>query len=192
MEKTLRVGIIGANAEGSWARESHVPALQNLAGFELAAVANRSQQSADAAAKAFGVGKAYGNAEEMFGDPDIDLVTVAVTLPAHRELIMGALAAGKHIYCEYPLGVDVAESQALAAAAQRTSVHTAIGLQTRLNPAALKANDLIEAGAIGRPLTARVYSPTGRLRRRDPTGSGLHREAGEWRDRCHYSGCPHA
>jgi len=158
--KTLKVGIIGANAERGWARESHVPAVQNIAGMELAAVANKGQEAADAAAKAFGVGKAYGDAAAMFRDPDIDLVTVAATLPAHHELVLGALAAGKHIYCEYPLGLDFTESRQLAEAAQKEGVHTAIGLQMRASPAAQRARKLIAAGRIGRPLSARVYSTT--------------------------------
>ena len=160
MDKPLRVGIIGANAERGWARESHIPAVQKLAGLELAAVANKGKAAADAAANAFGVGKAYGDARELIDDPDIDLVTVAVTLPAHHELILAALAAKKHIYCEYPLGRDVTESRELATAAKQAAVHTAIGLQTRMNPAVQKARDLIAAGAIGRPLSARVYSST--------------------------------
>lgn len=160
MAKTLRVGIIGANAERGWARESHVPAVQKLAGLEFAAVANKGQDTADPAARAFGVGKAYGDATDMFRDSDIDLVTVAVTLPAHHALILGALEAGKHIYCEYPLGLDVAESEALAEAAQKSGVHSVIGLQTRGNPAVRRAKELIASGAIGRPLSARVYSPT--------------------------------
>ena len=160
MANALRVGVIGANADRGWARESHIPAVQRLAGLDLVAVANKGQDAADAAAKAFGAKKAYGNAADLFGDADIDLVTVAVTLPAHRELILGALSAGKHVYCEYPLGLDVGESQELATAAQAACVHTAIGLQTRMNFAAHRARDLIADGAIGRPLTARVYSPT--------------------------------
>jgi predicted dehydrogenase len=160
MAKTLRVGIIGANAERGWARESHVPAVQKLAGLEFAAVANKGQDTADAAARAFGVAKAYGDAADMFRDPDIDLVTVAVTLPAHHALILGALEAGKHVYCEYPLGLDVAESEALAEAAQKSGVHSVIGLQTRGNPAARRARELVASGAIGRPLSVRVYSPT--------------------------------
>lgn len=160
MTTPLRVGIIGANAERGWARESHVPAVQGLNGLELAAVANKGQAAADAAAQAFGVEKAYSTAADLLRDPGIDLVTVAVTLPAHHELIVGALAAGKHIYCEYPLGLDAAESQELAAAAQNSGVHTVIGLQTRGSPAARRARELIASGAIGRPLTTRVYSPT--------------------------------
>jgi predicted dehydrogenase len=54
MARALRVGIIGVSAEGGWARESHVPAVHNLAGLELAAVASSDQAKAKAAAKAFG------------------------------------------------------------------------------------------------------------------------------------------
>lgn len=158
--KTLRVGIIGANAERGWARESHVPAVQHLDGLELAAVANKGQAAAEAAATAFGAAKAYGNAVELIQDPEIDLVTIATTLPTHKDLIRLALAAGKHVYSEYPLGVSVAESEVLAAAQQRADVHAAIGLQARGNPAVGRARSLIGSGAIGRPLAVRVTSPT--------------------------------
>ena len=158
--KTLRVGIIGANAERGWARESHVPAVQHLDGLELAAIANKGQEAAEAAAAAFGVSKAYGDAAALIHDPDIDLITVATTLPTHHALITQALAAGKHVYSEYPLGVGVAESQELAAAQTKAGVHAAIGLQARGNPAVRRARTLIASGAIGRPLAVRVYSPT--------------------------------
>lgn len=158
--KALRVGIIGANAERGWARESHVPAVQSLDGLELAAVANKGPAAANAAAAAFGVAKAYGDAAALIQDPDIDLVTIATTLPTHRALIGQALAAGKHVYSEYPLGVDVAESQALAAAQQQAGVHAAIGLQARGNPAVRRARHIIASGELGRLLTVRVYSPT--------------------------------
>ena len=160
MIKPLRVGIIGVSAERGWAKISHVPAVQNLAGLELAAVAAGSQATADAAAQAFGVKAAYGDATALCRDPDIDLVTVCVRVPAHLKLVLGALAAGKHIYCEWPLGRDLAESEEIVAAAQAAGVHAAVGLQTRMNPAALRARVLIGSGAIGRTLSARVYSST--------------------------------
>ncbi len=160
MANMLRVGMIGANPNGGWARESHIPAVQGLRGLELAAVAGRTQQAADAAAHAFGVEKAYGDAADLFRDSDIDLVTIAVTLPAHRALLLPALEAGKHVYCEYPLGLDAEESRMLADAARAAGVHAAIGLQARANPAVREARALIAAGAIGRPLSARILSPT--------------------------------
>lgn len=160
MTGTLQVGIIGASAAGGWAKGSHVPAVQNLAGLELAAVATRDQATADAAAKAFGVKKGYGDAKELIRDPDIDVVAVAVKVPEHRALVLAALAAGKHLYCEWPLGRDTAEAEELAAAADAAGVHAAVGLQTRANPAARRSCELVASGAIGRVLSARLYSGT--------------------------------
>lgn len=160
MSKVLGVGIVGASAERGWAKIAHVPAVRALAGVELAAVASGNQAKADAAAKAFGAKAAYGDVRDLFQDPTVDMVSICVKVPDHRELVLGALAAGKHIYCEWPLGRDLTESNELAAAAQKAAVHVAIGLQTRVNPAAQRARDLIAAGAVGRPLSARIYSTT--------------------------------
>ena len=160
MTKTLQVGIIGASAERGWAKVSHVPAVQRLAGLDLAAVATNDQKTADDAAKTFGAKASYGDAKDLFRNPAIDIVTVAVNVPAHRGLVLGALAAGKHLYCEWPLGRDLAEAEELAAAARAAGVHAAVGLQTRMNPAARRARDLIASGAIGRVLSAHVVSTT--------------------------------
>ena len=160
MSQILKVGIIGASAERGWAKISHVPAIQQLDGLELAAIVTQDQQSADKAARAFGVQKGYGDAKDLFADPSIDIVTIAVNVPAHRELVLGTLAAGKHLYCEYPLGRDLSEAQELARAAREAGVHAAIGLQVRSNPAAQKARKMIEAGKVGRVLSARILSTT--------------------------------
>ena len=160
MSKPIRVGIIGASAEGGWARDSHVPAVQALDGLELVAVATNSQETADASAQAFGVAGAYGDAMDLVRAPDIDLVTVAVRVPAHRDLVLGALSAGKHVYCEWPLGRDTGEAEEMAAAAHAAGVHTAIGLQLRGNPVVRRARALIASGAVGRLLSVNVYSAT--------------------------------
>ena len=160
MNKTLRVGVIGASARRGWAKISHVPAIQQLDGLKLAAVVTQDQPSADEAARAFGAAKAYGDPRQLFADPDIDIVTVAVNVPAHRSLVLGALAAGKHVFCEYPLGRDVDEAEMLARAAREAGVHTAIGLQLRASPAALRARALVASGAIGRVLNVSILSTT--------------------------------
>jgi len=105
---------------------SHVPAAQSLAGLELVAVASGSQPKADAAAKAFGAKAGYAYDKDLIRDTD---VVIAVRVPDHRELVLAAVAARKHIYCEWPLGRDLAESEDIAAAAQAAGVHVAIGLQ---------------------------------------------------------------
>lgn len=158
--KPLRVGIIGASAERGWAKASHVPAVQKLAGLELAAVASGDQRKAEAAARAFGVKRAYGDARDLIRDPEIDVVTVAVKVPDHRELVLAALAAGKHVFCEWPLGRNLAETEEMASAARTAGVRTVLGLQTRANPAAKRAQEIVANGGLGRVLNARGYSTT--------------------------------
>lgn len=156
----LQVGIIGASAERGWAKVAHVPAVQRLEGLELGAVVTRDQPSAEKAAKAFGARAGYSDPQRLFADPAIDIVTVAVKVPDHRTLVLAAIAARKHIYCEYPLGRDHAESEELAAAARAAGLRVAVGLQTRRNPGVLKARDLVASGALGRILSARIRSTT--------------------------------
>ncbi|MFE4548459.1 Gfo/Idh/MocA family protein [Streptomyces sp. NPDC056785] len=155
----LRVGIIGASAQSGWAQVSHVPAIQALDGVTLAAVATRREESAREAAAAFGASAWYSDPLAMIQDSAIDVVTVAVKVPDHRDLVLAALEAGKVVYCEAPLGGSPAETQMLAAAAQRSG-HGVIGLQGRLNPSVRRAAQIIAEGGIGRPLNARVVSTT--------------------------------
>ena len=160
MTRPLRVGVIGANPNRSWAKDSHIPALRSLENVQLAAVATTSRASADAAAAAFGVRAAYDDPRALITASDIDLVSVCVKVPYHRDLVLAALAAEKHVYCEWPLGRDCGEAAEMAAAAGIRAVHVAISLQAHMNPAARRAAELIAAGAIGRPLTARIFSST--------------------------------
>ena len=160
MARTLRVGIIGASAEGGWARDGHVPAVQALQGLEFAAVATNSQATADASARAFGVPAAYGSGMDLIRASGVDLVTVATRVPDHRELVLAALAAGKHVYCEWPLGRHVAEAEEMTAAARAAGVHVAIGLQLRGSPVVRRGRELVALGAIGRVLSVSAYSAT--------------------------------
>jgi predicted dehydrogenase len=159
---TIGVGIIGASPGGSWAAHTHVPALQALPDYELRAVATSRRESADAAAAAYGMAaygiaaydlSAYDNAAELIADPGVDLVVVAVKVPQHFELISQALAAGKMVYSEWPLGVDLAQATELAARAASAGVRTVIGLQGRYAPAIRHAAELVAGGALGRILS---------------------------------------
>lgn len=159
MRDALRVGVVGASARGGWARDSHVPAIQALKGLELAAVATNGRATADAASRAFGV-PGFPSGLDLVRDGDVDVVAVCTRVPDHREIVLAALAAGKHVYCEWPLGCDIAEAEEMAAAAAAAGVHVAIGLQLRRSPAVLTARDLVASGAIGRPLSASALSTT--------------------------------
>jgi predicted dehydrogenase len=157
-QREIRVGIIGANNNVSWAKVSHVPAINGLRDVKLAAVATRNERSARLAAQVFGAPQWFSDPFEMICDDSIDVVTIAVKVPAHRELVLAALEAGKAVYCEAPLGRSVAETEGMARAGG--SLHTAIGLQGRLNPAVRRAARLVSSGKIGQPLTATAFSAT--------------------------------
>ncbi|MFF3822587.1 Gfo/Idh/MocA family protein [Streptomyces griseus] len=154
----IRVGIIGADTQASWAGASHIPALAAQPEFHLAGVATRHEESARRAAEAFGAERWFADPYELIDDPSIDLVTVAVKVPAHRELVLAALAANKAVYAESPLGATVAQTEEMAGAAG--SLHTAIGLQGRLNPSVRRAAEIIAQGRLGRLLSARVTATT--------------------------------
>ena len=160
MQRRLQVGIIGASADRGWARDSHIPAVQKLRGLELRAVASGSQAKSDAAAQAFGARAAYADSGELIHDPGIDIVSICVKVPDHRDLVLSAIKAGKHIYCEWPLGKNLGETEELTVAATAAGLHVAIGLQTRCNPELRQARSLLESGTIGTVLSARVISST--------------------------------
>jgi predicted dehydrogenase len=149
MMDRLRVGVIGANLQGSWGVWAHLPALAALDGIAASAVATSRMVSAEETAKAFGIARAFDDPRALAESPDVDVVAICVRVPAHRELVTIALEAGKHVYCEWPLGRDTAEAEALAALAEARGIIHMIGLQARQSPVLRYARDLIAEGAIG-------------------------------------------
>ena len=156
----LKLAIAGANVERGWARDTHIPALKSQSGIALYAVSARNQAIADEAARVFGAAKAYGDTLAMVRDPDVDIVAVTVKVPEHRAIVLEALAHGKHVYCEWPLGRDLAEAEEMAAAAKAAGVHVAIGLQGANALAVRHAAKLVREGVLGRLLSLRVVSST--------------------------------
>ncbi|MDB5701751.1 MAG: hypothetical protein JWL66_1950, partial [Sphingomonadales bacterium] len=149
MTRKLRVGIIGANLQGSWGSWAHLPALAALDGFEAIAVATSHLESAQATAAQYGIAHAFDDPRQLVTHSDVDIVAVCVRVPAHRELVLMALEAGKHVYCEWPLGRDSAEAHELHEAAERAGVVHMVGLQSRSSPVIAHARAMIAAGEIG-------------------------------------------
>lgn len=158
--RKLGVGIVGVNAERSWAKDSHVPALRRVPELELRAVSTRSAASARAAASAFGVPYYFDSAQALAECPAVDIVVISVKVPHHLEVVQTALAARKHVLCEWPLGRNVKEAEFMAEIAAEAGVHNVIGLQARMSPAARRAAEIVRSGELGRPLTATIRSPT--------------------------------
>src|SRR6202171_3749005 len=114
MGTNIRVGIVGATVTpggSGWGAHAHVPALQALPDYELTAVCTAHEDTATASAAAFGAKLAFHNFDDMLGHADVDLVVVSVRVPGHYDLVTRALQAGKAVFCEWPLGADVAEAE---------------------------------------------------------------------------------
>ncbi len=149
----LGVGIIGVNPAWGWAATAHIPALRALPNYEIRALSATSPEAARAAGEAFGVAAVFSHHDELVAQPDIDVVAVTVKVPHHRELVSAALAAGKAVYCEWPLGRDLDEARAMAALATVQGVRTVVGLQARQAPAIEFVRQLLGDGYVGEVLS---------------------------------------
>ena len=152
----IRVGIVGVHPGKGWAATAHIPALQRLPQYRISALSHHDPATARAAAQAFGVPHAFSSAAELAACSEVDLVVVTVKVPRHAQLVGQAVAAGKAVFSEWPLGTGLQEAEAMRDLARQAGVRTAIGLQTRAAPAFVEARRLVKDGYLGRVLSASV------------------------------------
>src|SRR5947199_7841313 len=156
MADKIRIGLIGASVRGTWSSRSHLPAARVSADVELSAVCTTRTDSAEAARQAYGARWAFDDYRRMIASPEIDAVAVVVRVPSHYEPTKAALEAGKHVYCEWPLGRTTAEAVEVAALAKAKGLVTAVGLQARVNPAILYMKELVASGFVGEMMAVHV------------------------------------
>src|SRR6059058_2157229 len=149
----LGVGIIGVSPVRGWAATAHIPSLRALPNYEIRALSGHSAESTRAAGELFGVRAAFSDPERLVSQPDVDVVAVTVKVPHHREFVSAALAAGKAVYCEWPLGRDLDDARAMAALATEQGVRTIVGLQGRQAPAIGYVQELLSDGYVGEVLS---------------------------------------
>lgn len=152
----IGVGIVGASADRGWGGIAHVPALQALDAFQIRAVSTTRMESAKATASRLGADLAFDTHQALVLRPEVDLVVVAVKVPDHKQIVSDALAAGKMVYCEWPLARNLSEAQALEGLARERQLKTVIGLQGGLHPPIRYLRDLIREGVIGMPLSTSI------------------------------------
>jgi predicted dehydrogenase len=161
-DKPIRVGFIGLNPGLHWAATAHIPALKALPNdYVVVGVANTSLASAEKAAGAFGLPHAFENAQALVNSSEVDLVVVTVKVPYHCELVTAALNAGKHVYCEWPLGNGLAEARQLADLADANGLVAAVGTQMRVAPEVEYLRQLITDGYVGEVLSTTLIGSGG-------------------------------
>lgn len=160
MGERLRVGFVGFGFIG----RVHAYGYLNLPLFydppplaaELAAVCTSRPETAQRAGERFGFTLATDDYRRVTEAPDIDIVHIATPNLFHRDQLLSAMAAGKHIYCEKPLTATLAEAREVEAAlGSYPGVHQ-MCLQNRFFPATLRAKELVEEGRLGRILSFRA------------------------------------
>ena len=152
----IRLGVIGANAKYGWANRAHIPALLALPEYEVVAVCTSRRETAEESARHYGVPLAFHDFREMVVHPDVDLVTVSVRVPWHYSMVIAALEAGKHVFCEWPLGANLSEAEEMVSLAQSRGVTHMVDLQARAAPPLLHFRKLLAEGYVGEVLACNM------------------------------------
>ena len=148
----IRIGIIGC---GKIAQVRHLPEYAANPHVELAGYYDLNTQRAQEMAAQYG-GKVYESYFDLLNDPSIDAVSICVENRSHAEITTYALYAGKHVLCEKPMAVTLAECESMVAAAERNGKHLMIGHNMRFDPVHRKAKELLDGGIIGDIITFRA------------------------------------
>jgi len=145
---------------------------------EIAAIASRSPEKAQAAAAQLGIPKAYGSYEELLADPEIDAIYNPLPNHLHVPWSIKALQAGKHVLCEKPIALTSAEGQTLIdVARQYPHLKVMEAFMYRFHPQWQRARQLVLEGDIGELLTIQSFfsyyeGDPNNIRNRDDVGGG--------------------
>jgi predicted dehydrogenase len=151
--RAVQWGILGC---GDVAEKKGGPALYKAAGSSLVAVMRRDREKAEDFARRHGATRAYDRAEDLLSDPGVDAVYIATPPHLHHEQTIAAARAGKHVLVEKPMALNAAECDAMIAACRESGVHLHVAYYRRFYPKFVAAKRLLDAGAIGQVLGARL------------------------------------
>ena len=149
----VRWGLIGA---GDIARKRVAPALRHLPNCELISISRSKAELAAEFAAEFGAKKWFADWRGLIADPEIDAVYIATPVFLHAEQTIAAAKAGKHVLCEKPMTLSVAECDRMITACEGSNVKLGIAYYRRFYPAVIRAKEIIESGEIGDVSVAQI------------------------------------
>ena len=142
----IRWGVLGV---ANIAVKKVIPGMQRGERSEIAAIASRDRDRARDAADALRIPKAYGSYEELLADPEIEAIYNPLPNHLHVPWSIKAAEAGKHVLCEKPISLNVAEARQLIEVRDRTGVKIGEAFMVRTHPKWLRARELARSGEIG-------------------------------------------
>ncbi len=144
----IRFGILSTAKIGV---EKVIPAMQRGKQTEVVAIASRSREKAESAARRLGIPRFYDSYAALLADPQVDAIYIPLPNDQHVPWAIRAMEAGKHVLCEKPIGLSAAEGRHLRdAAASRPQLKVMEAFMYRHHPQWRKAKELVASGAIGR------------------------------------------
>lgn len=170
---TLGYGIIGCG----WVASAHAWGVESLKdqGVRLVAVADKDLERARAVGTRFGAEHVLDDYRALLARPDVHAVSVCLPDFLHREVVVAAAEAGKHVLCEKPLALDLEAADAMVRACDVAGVQLGLIMNHRYAPGNIQAHAAVRAGALGRQLVGSVMHSSGL--KGDPEGTS------EWRGR---------
>ena len=150
-----RWGLIGA---GDIVRKRVGEALRNSRGCELVAVSRARANLVEAFARDVGARRWHADWHDLVKDDEIDAVYVATPVHLHAEQTIAAAEAGKHVLCEKPMAMNVAECDRMIAACRGCGVRLGIAYYRRFYPVVIRVKHLVASGAIGEPVFAQMIA----------------------------------
>jgi 1,5-anhydro-D-fructose reductase (1,5-anhydro-D-mannitol-forming) len=147
-------GLIGASTIAS---EHMIAAIRAQTGHDVAAVASSNRERGRKFATQHEIDASYDSVDALLADPRVAVVYVSTTNELHRNQVIAAAKAGKHVLCEKPLALSVADALEMAASCKAAGVVMATNHHLRNAGTHRRIRELIQAGAIGKPLFARVF-----------------------------------
>lgn len=157
---TFGLGLIGTGFMGkthALAYRAAGAVFGDLPAVALAALCDTPAERASSMATQFGFDRATDDWRALVEDPAVGIVSITAPNALHREMALAALAAGKHVHCEKPLALTLAEAEEMEAAARAAGVLTMVGYNYVHNPAIAHARRLISDGVIGQPVHFRGW-----------------------------------
>lgn len=176
--KKFKVGVIGTGFIGP----AHVEALSRLSNTEVVALAECSDEIARSKAEMLGIEKHYGDYRQLLDDDDIQSVHICSPNYLHFEMAKAALVAGKHVICEKPLAISVAEAEELVDLAKKKGLVNAVNFNIRYYPLMRQVRTMVQKGDVGDILAVQgsylqdwLFHPTDYNWRLEPEKSGKSR-----------------
>jgi UDP-N-acetylglucosamine 3-dehydrogenase len=151
-----RIGIIGAGTMGGM----HADCYSEIPNAEVVAVADSRLQAAEGVAGKYSA-RAFANGDEVINMEDADIVDICLPTPFHKENVLKAAAAGKHVFCEKPIARNMEDGREMVSACKEAGVKFMVGHVLRYFHEFAAAKRLIESGAIGKPGVIRATRAAG-------------------------------